>query len=167
MNLRRLAFITLLLAFVANAAAQTTPMQTNPAAPVTSIIRLDPRLDQLVPKDTKIELVAEDIVWAEGPVWDKQGNFLLFSDAPRNSAYKWSTKDGKTLFLKPSGYTGSAPFTGREPGSNGLTFDSKHELIMCHHGDRRIARLEKDGKFTTLADRYDGKRLNSPNDLSL
>jgi gluconolactonase len=163
MNLRRLAFICLLLllAFAAGAAAQTSPA----AAPVTSIIRLDPRFDQLVPKDTKIELVADDIIWAEGPVWDKQGKFLLFSDAPRNSAYKWSTKEGKTLFLKPSGYTGTAPFPGREPGSNGLTFDSHQALIMCQHGDRRISRLDKDGKFITLVDRYDGKRLNSPNDL--
>ena len=161
MNLLRFAILTLLLASAVTAPAQ----DTSAVLPATSIIRLDPRFDQLVPKDTKIELIATDIIWAEGPVWDKQGNFLLFSDAPRNSAYKWSTQDGKRLFLKPSGYTGTTPFTGREPGSNGLTFDSHHNLIMCHHGDRRIARLEKDGKFTTLVDRYEGKRLNSPNDL--
>lgn len=160
MNFHRMELIILLLALAASVSAQTSP-----AAQPTSVVRLDPRFDQLVPKDTKIELVAEDIIWAEGPVWDKQGNYLLFSDAPRNSAYKWSAKEGKTLFLKPSGYTGSAPFTGREPGSNGLTFDTQHRLIMCHHGDRRIARLEKNGKFTTLVDRYEGKRLNSPNDL--
>jgi gluconolactonase len=144
----------LVVASFAAAAAQT-PM----------IVRLDPRFDQLVPKDAKLEVIAEDIIWAEGPVWDKIGGFLLFSDVPRNSAFKWSAKEGKTLFLKPSGYTGSAPFTGREPGSNGLTFDSEHRLTMCQHGDRRVSRLEKDGKFTPLAERYGGKRFNSPNDL--
>jgi len=135
-------------------------------AQTPSIVRLDPRFDQLVPKDTKLEVVAEDIIWAEGPVWDKQGNFLIFSDAPRNSAFKWSAKEGKQLFLKPSGYTGTAEFTGREPGSNGLTFDAQHNLIMCQHGDRRISRLEKNGKFTPLVSEYQGKRLNSPNDLT-
>jgi gluconolactonase len=160
MSIRRIALLLLLFAIVAICIAQTSSAQT------PSIVRLDPRFDQLVPKDTKLEVVANDIIWAEGPVWDKQGKFLLFSDAPRNSAFKWSAKDGKTLFLKPSGYTGTAPFTGKEPGSNGLTFDGHHNLIMCQHGDRRISRLGKDGKsFTTLVDRYDGKRLNSPNDL--
>src|SRR3954454_1163406 len=148
MLIRRISLPLLLLTLAVTCSAQTP-----------SIIRLDPRLDQLVPKDTKIEKIADDIIWAEGPVWDKQGQFLLFSDAPRNSAYKWSAKEGKTLFLKPSGYTGTNPFTGKEPGSNGLTFDSKHRLIMCQHGDRRISRLEKGGKFTTLVDRYEGKRL--------
>jgi gluconolactonase len=154
MPIRRISLPLLVLTLALACSAQTP-----------SIIRLDPRLDQLVPKDTKIEKVAVDIVWAEGPVWDKKGQFLLFSDAPRNSAYKWSARDGKTLFLKPSGYTGRAAFTGKEPGSNGLTFNSEHRLVMCQHGDRRIARLEKNGKFTTLVDRYQGKRLNSPNDL--
>ncbi len=153
MMLRRIALPLLLIAAIA-AVAQTP-----------SIIRLDPRFDELVPKDTKLEVVATDIIWAEGPVWDRQGKFLLFSDAPRNSAFKWSAKEGKQLFLKPSGYTGTAEFTGREPGSNGLTFDAQHNLILCQHGDRRISRLGKDGKFITLVDRYQGKRLNSPNDL--
>jgi gluconolactonase len=165
MKPRRLALITLLLAFTASAIGQSSPAKPSPAAPPTSIIRLDPRFDQLVPKDAKIEFLADDILWAEGPVWDKQGGFLLFSDTKSNTAYKWSPQDGKTVFLHPSGYTGSAPFTGSEPGSNGLTFDSQHRLTLCQHGDRRISRLEKDGKFTTLVDRYQGKRLNSPNDL--
>jgi len=160
MSIRRIASLVFLFVAIAACMAQT------PSAKTPSIIRLDPRFDQLVPKDTKLEVVATDIIWAEGPVWDKKGKFLLFSDAPRNSAFKWSTKEGKTLFLKPSGYTGTAPFTGKEPGSNGLTFDSHHDLVMCQHGDRRISRLGKDGKsFITLVDRYDGKRLNSPNDL--
>jgi gluconolactonase len=128
------------------------------------IVRLDPRFDRLVPPTTRLEVVADGFAWTEGPVWDRQGKFLLFSDIPNNAVFKW--QQGKvTLFLKPSGYTGKEPFTGREPGSNGLAFDSEGRLVLCEHGDRRIARLEKDGTMITLADRYQGKRLNSPNDL--
>jgi len=150
---RRISLLFLLMTAIA-AVAQTP-----------SIVRLDPRFDQLVSKDAKFELIADGLLWAEGPVWDRQGQYLLFSDTRTNTAYKWTAKEGKTVFLKPSGYTGTAEFTGSEPGSNGLTFDAEHNLVLCQHGDRRVARLEKNGKFTTLADRYNGKRLNSPNDL--
>lgn len=98
-------------------------------------------------------------------MWNKRGKFLLFSDIPANAVYKWKEDEGVTLFLKGSGYSGTAPFEGKEPGSNGLTFDSQGRLVLCQHGDRRIARLEADGKLTGLADRHDGKRINSPNDL--
>jgi gluconolactonase len=87
----------------------------------------------------------------------------LFSDVPLNTVFKWEEGKGVSIFLKPSGYTGSVP-RGGEPGSNGLLTDSQGRLILCQHGDRRVARLEPDGKFTTLADRYMGKRFNSPND---
>jgi gluconolactonase len=90
---------------------------------------------------------------------------VLFSDIPNNVVNKWKQGEGLTEFLKPSGYTGTAPFTGREPGSNGLTFDREGRLVLCQHGDRRISRLDGPGRFTTLVDRYEGKRLNSPNDL--
>ncbi|HEX9165368.1 MAG TPA: SMP-30/gluconolactonase/LRE family protein, partial [Gemmatimonadales bacterium] len=72
---------------------------------------------------------------------------------------------GETVALSPSGYTGAAPFAGKEPGSNGLAFDATGRLVMAEHGDRRISRLEPDGRKTTLADRWNGRRLNSPNDL--
>ncbi len=130
-----------------------------------SFDRKDPKFDELIPKDAKIEVLAAGFKWSEGPVWDKANGRLLFSDIPNNMIYQWSPKDGLKEFLKPSGYTGSAPFTGPEPGSNGLTFDKNGSLVMCQHGDRRIARLTKDKKFETLADKYMGKRLNSPNDL--
>lgn len=135
------------------------------AAPEIQIIRLDPRFDKLVPKDAKLEKLADGFNWSEGPVWDRRHKYLLFSDIPANSIFKWEEGKGISLFMKPSGYTGSAPFEGREPGSNGLTFDAEGRLTLCEHGDRRVARLEKDGHKTTLADRYEGKRLNSPNDL--
>jgi gluconolactonase len=128
-----------------------------------TIERLEPRFDRLVPRDARVERIAEGFEWAEGPVWDRNGNALLFSDVPRNTVFKWRKGQGVSVFLKPSGYTGSAP-QGGEPGSNGLLMDRQGRLILCQHGDRRVARLEADGKFTTLVDNSMGKRLNSPND---
>ena len=131
------------------------------------IERLDPAFDRLVGGDAVIELLASNkFDWAEGPVWDRAGKRVLFSDIPKNMIWEWSQASGLKEFLKPSGYTGAAKFTGREPGSNGLTFNKAGELVMCQHGDRRIAKWV-DGKFVTLADRYAGKRLNSPNDLAI
>lgn len=129
------------------------------------IERLDPRFDALIPQDAVIELAADGIEWAEGPVWDASDGSLLFSDVPRNGVFRWKRGNGVTRFLERSGYTGDASFTGREPGSNGLVFDPEDRLTMCQHGNRRIARREFDGEITVLADRYEGKRLNSPNDL--
>lgn len=134
-------------------------------APSPTVVRLDPRLDEVVPPDAILKKIAEGIDWAEGPVWDRTHGYLLFSDVPTNSILKWESGKGLSLFRKPSGYSGSAPFTGREPGSNGLTFDSEGRLVFCQHGDRRVVRLEKDGSVTVLADRYQGQRFNSPNDL--
>ncbi len=129
------------------------------------IVRLDPRFDRLVSQNAILEKIADGFAWVEGPVWNRTDGHLLFSDIPNNSIFKWKEGEGINLFLKPSGYSGSAPFAGREPGSNGLTFDSAGRLVMCQHGDRRISRLEKDRSKTILVDRYEGKRLNSPNDL--
>ncbi|HKS55737.1 MAG TPA: SMP-30/gluconolactonase/LRE family protein, partial [Steroidobacteraceae bacterium] len=131
------------------------------------IERLDPAFDRLVAPDTAIELLAANrFEWAEGPVWDRSGQRVLFCDIPRNMIWEWSQTSGLKEFLKPSGYTAQAPFTGHEPGSNGLAFNAAGELVMCQHGDRRVAKWV-DGKFVTLADRYAGKRLNSPNDLAI
>ena len=126
--------------------------------------RLDPALDALIAPDARIEKLAEGFTWSEGPVWMKRGGFLVFSDVPQNVVHKWTERDGISDYLKPSGYTGSVP-RGGEPGSNGLTVDSQGRLTLCEHGDRRVARLENDRTKTTLADRYQGKRFNSPNDL--
>ena len=132
---------------------------------VIDVVRLDRRFDKLVPLDVKIEKIAGGHKWVEGPVWNRKEGYLLFSDIPNNSIYKWQEGRGESLFLKPSGYTGKAPFGGCEPGSNGLAFDPAGRLVLAEHGDRRIARLEKNGRKTTLVDRYEGKRINSPNDL--
>lgn len=130
---------------------------------IGQIDRLDPRFDELVPKDAKIQKLADGFDWSEGPVWDRQGKYLVFSDVPRNHVLKWRDGHGVTEFLKPSGYTGTTP-RGGEPGSNGLLMDGQGRLVLMQHGDRRVARLEKNGKFTVLADKYEGKRFNSPND---
>lgn len=127
------------------------------------IERLDPKLDAIVPPDARIERVAEGFDWAEGTVWDAAGSRLLFSDTMHNVVHQFQKGKGTSQFLKPSGYTGTSA-RGGEPGSNGLTFDNQGRLVLCQHGDRRIARLEADGTFATIVDRYDGKRLSSPND---
>lgn len=127
------------------------------------IVREDPRIDKLIPKDAKIEILASGFEWTEGPVWIKDGGYLLFSDIPRNSVMKWKELEGVSLFMKPSGYTGVADY-GREPGCNGILIDPKGRLVFCEHGDRRMSRLEPGGGKRTLADNYMGKRLNSPND---
>jgi gluconolactonase len=132
---------------------------------IGEIVRLDDRINELVGLDAKIEVLGSGFEWAEGPVWVRDGGYLLFSDIPRNSIMKWTEAEGVTLFLKPSGFTGHVDY-GREPGSNGLTLDHSGRLVACEHGDRRVARLEKDGGKKTLIDNYLGKRLNSPNDLA-
>lgn len=136
---------------------------------IGSIERLDPALDKLIAPGTKVEVLAEGHDWAEGPVWVPSEQFLLYSDIPPNSIFRWKEGEGAKLWLKPSGYTGSHSRAG-EPGSNGLALDPQGRLVLCQHGDRRVARLyapldKPEPKFVTLADRYDGKRLNSPNDL--
>ena len=132
-------------------------------ATLGKIERLDPKLDALVPKDAKIEILASGFTWAEGPVWVKDGGYLLFSDIPRNSVFKWKDGEGISLFLNPSGYTGKV-YYGLEPGCNGLTLDPKGQLVSMEHGDRRVSVLTKEGGKRTLVDNYQGKRLNSPND---
>lgn len=134
-------------------------------APGTAIERLDPALDALVAPDARIDVLAEGLDWAEGPVWHRGGKYLLLSDVPRNTIYKWQEGAGLSIYLRPSGYTGPTP-PGRELGTNGLTFDARGALVVADHGDRLIARIDS-AKFTrtTLADRYNGRRLNSPNDL--
>lgn len=128
------------------------------------VIREDPRLDQLIAADAKIEVLASGFEWSEGPIWIKDGGYLLFSDIPRNSIMKWKEGEGLSLFMKPAGYTGVADY-GREPGSNGLALDAAGRLTLCEHGDRRVSQLAWDGGKRTLADNYQGRRLNSPNDL--
>ena len=132
-----------------------------------SIERTTPEMDQLVDKGVQIEVLAHGFTWTEGPVWvgGDQG-YLLFSDIPRNTIFKWQTDGTVTLFMSPSGYTG-VTYYGQEPGSNGLLLDLQGRLVMCEHGDRRLSVLTEQGGKRTLVDNYQGKRLNSPNDAVL
>lgn len=140
--------------------------QTPNYSTIGQIVRTDPRLDKLIPKDAKIEVLASGFAWSEGPIWVKNGNYLLFSDVPENTIFKWTEKDGVKPFLKPSGYTGLGAYGG-EPGSNGLTIDTQGRLIACEHGDKRVTAMPLDGSGgkKTLADNYQGKRFCSPNDV--
>jgi len=158
---------TLLIVGVVFGLAAPAAAQDKKAETLGTIERNDPGLDKVVPADAIIEvLVPNKFDWSEGPVWDKGNKRVLFSDIPKNMVWQWSADGGLKEFLRPSGYTGTEAFTGREPGSNGLAFNKSGELLLCMHGDRRLAKVV-DGKFVTLADKYDGKRLNSPNDLTI
>jgi gluconolactonase len=128
------------------------------------VVRLDPRLDRIVAKDTKIEKLAGGFQFIEGPIWHPDG-YLLFSDPNANTIYRWTPDGAVSVFRSKSGYTGTDIGEYHQPGSNGLTLDPDGLLTIDEHGNRRVTRLERPGKITVLADRYEGKRLNSPNDL--
>jgi gluconolactonase len=127
--------------------------------------RLDPRLDALLGTDAVVEKIADGFQFIEGPVWvgDAVGGHLLFSDIPGDKVYRWSETAGTSVFLEPVFLPELA--TNGQGGSNGLTLDHSGRVVLCEHGNRRVARLEEDGSRTTLADHYEGKRLNSPNDI--
>jgi gluconolactonase len=130
--------------------------------------RLDPAFDAIVSADAKAEIIAEGFDWSEGPLWIESQKMLLFSDVPTNKIFKWTEEKGHELYLEPSGYTDSIP-RGGEMGSNGLTLDLAGELILCQHGNRQMAKMDAPldqpkPNFTSLANRYNGKKFNSPND---
>jgi gluconolactonase len=132
-------------------------------APLT-VDRSSAALDEIVPADARLERVAGGFEFTEGPVW--AGDGLLFSSPNTNAIYRWNADTGAvTVFRSKSGYTGLDIGRYSQPGSNGLTFDSRGRLTICQHGNRRILRVEAHGDTTVLADRYEGDRLNSPNDL--
>jgi gluconolactonase len=128
------------------------------------VVRLDKALDAIVPANPKLEKLAEGFQFTEGPVWHPDG-YLLFSDPNDNMIYRWTPQGELFIYRPKSGYTGFDIGEYGQPGSNGLTLDREHRLTINEHGNRRVTRLEKNGVLTVLADRYQGKRLNSPNDL--
>lgn len=132
------------------------------------IQRLDPSLGQLVPPNAVLEKVATGFnKWTEGPVWTRNGT-LLFAEIPANNIDQWIPGQTATVFLHPSGYKGSEPFKGPEPGSNGMTLDADGRISVAGHAGRTVWRLESvdpHAQITVLADSYQGKKLNSPNDL--
>jgi gluconolactonase len=158
-------------------------VQTRAADLTPAVIRIDPALDQIVTVDARLEILKTDYFGiSEGPVWIQQGRtgYLLFSDIGANAIYKWTPDGTLSVFLDKSGYTGELAAAGFQGfvanngrlnisnfGSNGIVVDPQGRLIFCAQGDRAIVRIEKDGKRTVLADHYNGKRLNRPNDLVL
>ena len=137
--------------------------------PTTGMIeRVDPALDSIISPGAKAEIIAEGFQWSEGPLWIEHDSVLLFSDVPANTIYIWNERNGKSVYLKPSGFTGTD--TSKKQGSNGLVLDNDGHLVICQHGDRRIARMDAAleaaaSKFITIADKYNGKRFSSPNDV--
>jgi len=163
MTTQRLTFLLLALPFPFLFGVRAEEKK-NPQPITFRLERLDAAFDKLVAPDAKLEELANGFAWTEGPVWVPDGKgYLLFSDIPNNRVVKWQEGKGVSDFLKPI-YAGARTDL-REPGSNGLLLDAEGRLVLCEHGNRRIARLERDGKTrTTLVDRYEGTLLNSPND---
>ncbi len=133
-----------------------------------SIETLSPSLSAIIDSNATIEIIAEGFDWTEGPLWLEKEQALLFSDIPPNSIFKWTEAAGTSLYLKPSGYTGSAERTG-EVGSNGIILNPQGQLVLCQHGDRRMAVMDApldnpESKFISITDKYEGKKFNSPND---
>jgi gluconolactonase len=141
------------------------PVALAPHEVNVDILRIDPAIDAIVPANPKLFKVAEGFQFTEGPVWLKPG-YLLFSDPNANRIYKYNSADAKlSVFRNESGYSGKDIAEYIQPGSNGLALDPQGRLTINEHGNRRVTRIEQNGRLTVLADRYDGKRLNIPNDL--
>jgi gluconolactonase len=146
------------------------PVAITPAEANVEVKRLDPAINELIGPNPKIHKLADGFEFTEGPVWVRDGGHLLFSDPNANTIYKFvpgrdNSKGELTVFRKPSGYSGADIAEYKQPGSNGLALDPHGRLTINEHGNRRVTRIEKDGSVTVLADRFEGKRLNSPNDL--
>jgi gluconolactonase len=154
----------LLLASLLATACGTKEIKT-----LGSIERMDPALDNIISSQAKAEIIAEGYSWSEGPVWIEKEKMLLFSDVPENKVYKWTETKGAELYLTPSGFTGDST-RSHEPGANGLML-LNDSLILCQHGNRQLVKMNATlanpkSEFITLAGSYEGKRLNSPNDVA-
>lgn len=146
------------------------PQRLSPQVVKHEIIRHDPAIDRIIPADAMLEKLADGFIFTEGPLWVNDsgqigGGYLLFSDPNKDVIHRWSGDGTVSIYRTKSGYTGTNIGEYRQPGSNGLALDPEGRITICEHGNRRVTRLEKNGVLTVLADRFNGKRLNSPNDL--
>jgi gluconolactonase len=158
--MRFLPLATLMLMGTAYAAAPTK-------IEGATIDRWDPAMDAIVPKDWKIEKLAEGFGWAEGPIWVKSGGYLLFTDVPGNKMWKWSEKGGLEKFLDPSGAANPDMNVWREAGANGLAILDKKSILLADTGNRGIQKLDlKSKKKTPVAMSFEGKKFASPNDVT-
>jgi gluconolactonase len=164
--MRFLSVTALVLSCVTSAACVAAP-----AAPVkiegATIDRWDPAMDAIVPRDWKIEKLADGFGWAEGPIWIKSGGYLLFTDVPGNKMWKWSDKGGLEKFLDPSGAANPDPDVWREAGANGLAIFDETSILLADTGSRMIQRLDlRTKKKTPFASQFDGRKFSSPNDVA-
>jgi gluconolactonase len=164
------AFASATLSLILLAAApsqQETEDSASLDSTTVKLDRLDPAIDQIVPKDAKLDRIATGFKWVEGPIW--LNGSLYFAEIPSDSIRKWTPGDGEvSMFITPSGYEGHTAYGGPEPGSNGMTADVHGRLTVAGHAQRDVYRLEalsSTGQITILANSYRGKKLNSPNDL--
>jgi gluconolactonase len=157
------AWVLCSVASAASVAAPATPTKIEEA----SIDRFDPAIDAIVPKDWKIEKLAEGFGWAEGPIWVKSGGYLLFTDVPGNRMWKWSQKGGLEKFLDPSGAANPDMNIWREAGANGLAILDKKTILLANTGNRGIEKLDlASKKRTPVAMSFEGKKFASPNDVT-
>lgn len=169
----KIVLIAFIFLFACNAQEKkpTEEKQSVSRKTIGSVQRIDPALDSLITGNPPIEILAEGHEWTEGPLWIEEQQMLLYSDIPRNSIYKWTEKGGAEVYLKPAGYT-STEARGGETGSNGLALNKNGQLLLCQHGDRRIAVMNAPlatpaANFTSLANSFNGKKFNSPNDMAV
>jgi gluconolactonase len=147
----------------------TPAVAANPPWPAQPVSAVDTAMQQVVSTDASLEQLADGFRWAEGPVAEPGSGDILFSDVPENKVYRWNEQQGLTVYLQPSGYTGLYPQNNLQEGANGLMFNADNKLVLAQHGDRRLAVLQdasgKLPRYQTLASHYQGKLLNSPNDV--
>ncbi len=161
--MKYLSLFTLLIFIACNNNNSTPEMKEK-----SPVERYDPALDAIISEDAKVEIIATGHEWSEGPVWVAGQNMLLFSDVPKNTVYKWTAEKGAEVYLTPSGYMGTDAYSN-EPGSNGLLLDDEENLVLCQHGERRMALMDAPisapkPNFISIANNYNGKKFNSPND---
>lgn len=162
--MKKITFVMALLTF-------SFSMRAQESKPIGNIEYIADELSLIIKKDAKVEIVADGFQFTEGPFWYEKGKFLLVSDIPANTIYKWTEGKGKEIYVKPAGYTDSTR-RGGFMGPNGMALSADGKLLVCQHGDRRVAMMDAPlnapkPNFITVADKYDGKRINSPNDLFL
>jgi gluconolactonase len=161
--------VTLLVAAASWAGGAAAAERTVPMTPIAEarIDRWDPAMDAIVPADWKIEKLAEGFGWAEGPLWIRSGQYLLFTDVPGNKMWKWSEKGGLEKFLDPSGAANPDPAVWREAGANGLAVLDSKSILLADTGSRMIQRLDlKSKQKKPVASKFEGKKFSSPNDVA-
>jgi gluconolactonase len=156
--------VSMFILFYSSSCAQEVNMKDYKT--IGKIQREDPAIDELIPRDAVIEVLADGFDWSEGPVWIKKEGFLLFTDIPKNSVFKWNEQEGLSLYLRPAGFA-LGNKEGGDFGSNGLFINPVNEqLILCDHGNRCITELNRENwSKKIIIDSFEGKRLNSPNDI--